>query len=64
METLHGALLVKVADRYAEVPIGPALVRRDVSFAPGGELAPGSLYRTLPSPPGRRARECAVAWPG
>lgn len=34
METLHGMLLVKAADRFAEMPIGPSLVRRETEFDP------------------------------
>src|SRR4029078_8563719 len=32
METLHGHLLVKVADRFAEVLIGPSQFRRDIEY--------------------------------
>src|SRR5262245_37628111 len=32
LETLHGRLFVKAADRYAEVPIGPSLQRHEVKI--------------------------------
>jgi cysteine-rich repeat protein len=33
IDTLHGKLLVKAADRYAEVPVGRSLARREVGFS-------------------------------
>ena len=41
MQSLHGGLLAKAADRYAEVPIGRALERHEVSFQPVGQSDPG-----------------------
>jgi cysteine-rich repeat protein len=43
-DTLAGHLLVKVADRWAEAPIGRAMLRRDVSFAPQPEPAEAVKY--------------------